>query len=169
VDDCRFDNWTRMVAGKSDRRTAVMGLAGGAAALLTLVRAELGIAQESGVDLEAECRDNGDRCRRDNNCCSLNCKLRRNRRGGGRNRRSRRGKCQCSGAGERCQRDLGCCAGICRNGNCDCGDDGDFCGDDNDCCARRCDNGRCRCARRNDRCDNDRACCSGRCSFGACT
>jgi hypothetical protein len=36
---CRFDNWTRMVAGKRDRRTAVMGIAAGAAALLTLARA----------------------------------------------------------------------------------------------------------------------------------
>ena len=63
MDDCRFDNWTRMVAGKSDRRTAVEGLAGGAAALLTLARAELGIAQESDVALEAECRVNGAKCR----------------------------------------------------------------------------------------------------------
>ena len=59
MDDCRFENWMRIVAGKSDRRTAVMGLAGGVAAPLTLARAELGIAQGSDVALEADCRVNG--------------------------------------------------------------------------------------------------------------
>jgi hypothetical protein len=44
MDDCRFENWMRIAAGKSDRRTAVLGLAGGAPAALTLARAELGIA-----------------------------------------------------------------------------------------------------------------------------
>jgi hypothetical protein len=143
VDDCRFDNWTRMVAGKSDRRTAVMGLAGGAAALLTLVRAELGIAQESGVDLEAECQVNGSKCRKDGNCCSLKCQ-KKGRRG------RRRGKCVCAGQGANCKADRGCCSGLCRSGNCDCGDKGDLCNNDADCCSRRC--------------DNNRGCCSGSCA-----
>jgi hypothetical protein len=159
MDDCRFDNWTRMVAGTSDRRTAVAGLAGGAAALLSLARAELGIAQEGDIALEADCRVNGARCRRDGNCCSLKCQVRgrRNR------RRRRRGKCVCAGQGANCQRDRGCCSGICRSGNCDCGNKGDFCSNDADCCSRRCESGACRCAQRNDRCDNNRACCSGSC------
>ena len=156
MDDCRFDNWTRMVAGKSDRRTAVMGLAGGAAALLTLVRAELGIAQESGVDLEADCQVNGSKCRKDGNCCSFKCQ-KKGRRG------RRRGKCVCAGQGANCKADRGCCSGLCRSGNCDCGDKGDLCSNDADCCSHRCENGACRCAQRNDRCDSNRGCCSGSC------
>ena len=34
--DCRFENWTRIAAGKSDRRAMVVDLAYGTAALLTL-------------------------------------------------------------------------------------------------------------------------------------
>ena len=158
MDDCRFDNWTRMVAGKSNRRTAVMGLAGSAAALVTLARAELGIAQESDVDLEAECRVNGAICRNDGNCCSIKCeKL------GGRRKR-RKGKCVCAGQGANCKADRGCCSGVCRSGNCDCGDKGDLCSNDADCCSRRCESGACRCGKRNDRCDNNRGCCSGSCA-----
>jgi len=160
MDDCRFDNWTRMVAGTSDRRTAVMRFAGGAAALLTLARAELGIAQASDVALEADCRVNDAKCKKDKDCCSFKCKKRR---------RDRKGKCKCAGQGARCQRDRGCCSGICRSGNCDCGDKGDLCSNDADCCSRRCENKACRCAQRNDRCDNNRACCSGTCgSDGFC-
>ena len=169
MDDCRFDNWTRMVAGKRDRRTTVMGIAGGAAALLTLARAELGIAQESDVDLEAECRDNGERCRRDSNCCSVNCKVRRRRGGRGRTRRSRRGRCQCAQQGDRCKRDIGCCSGICRTGNCDCGLQGEFCSSDNDCCSNNCSGQKCQCVKRGDRCTGDRECCgNNRCNGGFC-
>jgi hypothetical protein len=164
MDNCRFDNWTRMVAGKSDRRTAVMGLAGGAAALLTLIRAELGIAQESDVvALEAACRDNGARCRRDNNCCSLNCK--RGRRGGGR----RRGRCKCAEEGNSCRADSGCCSGVCRGGNCECGLQGDFCNGDNDCCSNRCSGQKCQCIKQGDRCDADNECCGNNtCNGGFC-
>jgi hypothetical protein len=73
MDDCRFENWMRIVAGKSDRRTAVITLAGGAPAALTLARAELGIAQESNVALEADCRVNGGTCGKDHDCCSGSC------------------------------------------------------------------------------------------------
>jgi hypothetical protein len=73
MDDCRFENWMRIAAGKSDRRTAVLGLAGGAPAALTLARAELGIAQESNVALEADCRVNGGTCGKDHDCCSGSC------------------------------------------------------------------------------------------------
>jgi hypothetical protein len=145
------------VAGKRDRWTAVMGLAGSAAALLTLVRVDLGIAQEGDVALEADCRVNDARCRRDRDCCSNKCQVR------GRRRR-RRGKCVCAGQGANCQADRGCCSGVCRSGNCDCGDKGDLCNNDADCCSRRCENGACRCGRRKERCDNNRGCCSGSCA-----
>ena len=73
MDDCRFENWMRIVAGKSDRRTAVMALAGGAPAPLTLARAERGIAQGSDVALEADCRVNGGIFGKDNDYCSGSC------------------------------------------------------------------------------------------------
>ena len=63
----------RIVAGKSDLRTAVMALAGGAPAPLTLARAERGIAQGSDVALEADRRVNSDTCGKDNDCCSGSC------------------------------------------------------------------------------------------------
>ena len=159
MDDCRFDNWTRLV----DRRTAAKGVAGGAAAaLLTLTRTQLGIAQGDDVDIQADCRVNDAKCRRDNECCSNKCQVK------GR-KRKKRGKCVCAGQSAKCQRDRGCCSGVCRSGKCDCGDKGDFCSNDSDCCSRRCDDGKCRCGKRNDRCDNNRGCCSNNCgSDGFC-
>jgi len=50
-----------------------MALAGGAPAALTLARAELGIAQESNVALETDCRVNGGTCGKDHDCCSGSC------------------------------------------------------------------------------------------------
>ena len=159
MNDCRFDNWTRAFVSKIDRRSATMQFAGAAAAVVALAQAELGFAQDSAVDLERNCTVNGNRCRRDNQCCSFRCRKRR---------RQSRGKCQCAGAGARCQRDNGCCSGVCRSGKCDCGDRGDFCNNDSDCCSRRCESGSCRCGRRGDRCNNNRGCCSESCSGGFC-
>ena len=154
MDDCRFDNWTRGLAGTTDRRAAVRGLAAGAAALLTLARAELGFAQEADVTLEKNCKGDDAKCKRDNDCCSKKCK---------------RGRCTCAGQGASCKRDNGCCSGICRNGSCACGDKGDFCNNDSDCCSKKCRNGKCLCTRGGDRCSENRECCSGRCSSGFCT
>jgi hypothetical protein len=161
LDNCRFDYRTRSVAGTSDRRTAVKGLAGAAAALLSLAQAGLGLAQNA----ERTCKVNDASCTRDNDCCSFKCKVRNKRR----NNRRNRGTCKRAGEGQRCQRDNGCCSGVCRNTQCRCGDKGDFCNNDSDCCSRICQNNNCRCARSGDRCRDSRDCCSGICgSDGFC-
>jgi hypothetical protein len=153
VDDCRFDNWTRAIAGESTRRSAIKHLAGGAAALLTLARAELGLAQDGSVDLEANCNGNGAKCRKDKACCSKKCQ---------------KGKCVCAGNNASCKRDKGCCSGVCRSGKCECGDKGDLCNNNSDCCSKVCRDGHCRCIRGGDRCNENKECCSRRCSGGFC-
>jgi hypothetical protein len=160
MDDCRFDNWTRLIARLENRRAVARRLAGAVGTLLLLARTELGFAQGDDGVLDEACRANGGRCRRDVQCCSFNCR----RRGGGqRNRRNQLGECRCVGEGSRCRRDRGCCAGLCRSGSCDCGETGEFCTTGNDCCSRLCQNGSCSCTRRNNRCNQNRACCSGSC------
>jgi hypothetical protein len=159
MDDCRFDNWTRSIAGESTRRSAIKKLTAGAAALFTLARAELGIAQAADVTLEANCKGNNEKCKRDKECCSKKCK---------------RGKCKCAGQGASCKRDKGCCSGVCRNsgggsGKCQCGDKGDFCNNNSDCCSKVCRDNNCRCIRGGDRCSENKECCSRRCSSGFCT
>jgi hypothetical protein len=155
VDDCRFDNWTRTLVDKADRRTAVKGLAGGAAALLTLARAELGLAQSADVALEANCKGNNAKCQKNKDCCSKKCQKKR---------RKRQGKCVCAGAGQGCKRDQGCCSGKCNGTQCVCGDKGDICRNNGDCCSNNCSNGKCRCIRQGDRCNRNNECCSGTCN-----
>lgn len=157
MDDCRFDNWTRTIGGTADRRSAVKGMAAGAAALLTLAKAQLGLAQDADVTLDATCKGNKAKCRKDQECCSKKCK---------------KGKCKCAGEGAACKRDNGCCSGTCRNsdgrGKCECGNKGDFCNNDSDCCSNFCRDGKCKCVRGGDRCNDNKECCSNRCSSGFC-
>lgn len=161
MDDCRFDNWTRMISGQTNRRAVVSGLAGGAAALLTLVRAELGIAQDADVAIEANCKGNDAKCSKDKECCSKKCRKK--------GRRGRNGKCECAGAGQGCKRDQGCCSGKCNGTQCVCGDKGDFCRKDGDCCSNVCASGRCNCIKQGNRCNRGVECCSGICnSSGFC-
>jgi hypothetical protein len=161
MDDCRFDNWTRLIGGETDRRSAVKGFAGGVAALLTMARAELGLAQDADLVVEAKnCKATNGKCQKDNDCCSLNCKLKKKKK----KNKKEKGTCKCSGQGNRCKRDSGCCNGVCRSGTCDCGEEDDFCSDDGDCCSRKCENGSCRCGRQGDRCNDNRACCSNSCN-----
>jgi hypothetical protein len=158
VDDCRFDNWTRMISGRADRRTAVKGLAGGAAALATLVRAELGLAQDADVALERNCKVTGANCQNNRDCCSKKCRKKGRKKG-------RPGKCECAGAGQGCKRDAGCCSGKCQGTQCVCGDRGDFCRKDGDCCSKICRDGNCRCVRQGDRCNQNKECCSNSCGI----
>lgn len=144
MDDCRFDNWTRMLGGLRDRRTALKEVAGAGVALVSLARADLGFAQEDDVLVEG-CRLTGERCKRNNNCCSGKChrKKRKKRRNDndGRRRKNRKGdgKCKCLGNGKKCKKDAACCKGYC---------------DRND--------RKCRCVGANDRCTNDSDCCGNR-------
>jgi hypothetical protein len=147
MDDCRFDNWTRMLGAIEDRRAALKKVAGVTAALAALARVELGFAQEGDDVLVEACRLSGDTCTRNKQCCSNRCSGRRRRdrrrddRDGRRGRRRRReGTCRCLTNGKICNRDAACCRG-------------------------RCDpfDGRCRCVPTSDRCDFDQDCCSGSC------
>jgi hypothetical protein len=161
MDNCRFDNLTRMVAARADRRTAVKAFAGGLATLATMARIELGFAQEGDVGTEIRCKSTGLQCRRDSQCCSLSCKKRK--------RTSKRGRCRCVGRGDACKADVGCCTGVCRSGKCACGNTDDFCTGDNDCCSNSCVSGKCACITLNQRCGSSGNCCSNyTCKNGYC-
>lgn len=158
MDDCRFDNWTRMVSGQADRRSAVKGLAGGAAALLTLAKVELGIAQDADVVIENNCKGSDAKCRKDKECCSKQCKKKR---------RGRQGRCVCASVDQGCKRDQGCCSGRCNGTQCECGGKSDPCRKNGDCCSNICTNQKCECIKQGNRCDttvSGRQCCSGRCN-----
>jgi hypothetical protein len=153
MDNCRFDNWTRKIAAQSDRRTAVKGFAGGIAALATLARVELGLAQEGDVGVEVKCRVNGDGCQQPSQCCSLRCKKRRRR---------DKGHCKAALPGQPCQADVGCREGVCRGGVCTCGTKDDFCTSSDDCCSNNCVSGKCQCIGENNRCNASSECCGSR-------
>ena len=154
MDNCRFDNLTREVATRTDRRTAVKAFAGGLAALAALARIELGLAQEGEVGIESNCTLNGNRCREDRECCSLRC-----RQSNGRKR------CKCAGSGASCRADAGCCNGYCRGSDntCRCipNDNDTPCNTNSDCCSSNCRNNRCRCIERANRCSTTSQCCGG--------
>jgi hypothetical protein len=146
MDECRFDNWTRLLAGLRDRRTALRDLTGAGLALVSLARADLGLAADDDVLVEG-CRLSGDECDRNSQCCSDICKRskrrRKNRRDDGNNRRRRdrrRGECRCLGSGKSCNRDAACCRGFCdRSDNrCRCTPQGETCNRDQDCCKGTC-------------------------------
>lgn len=154
MDDCRFDNLTRMLGRLRDRRTAIKDVAATSAALVSLARADLGLAAEDDVLVEG-CRVTGERCKRNNNCCSDKChrkkrknkkKKNRNDGGGGNNNRRRRdrkgdGTCQCLKHGKNCNKDAACCKGRCdpNDRQCRCIPANDICNHDDDCCSgRRC-------------------------------
>lgn len=156
MDECRFDNLTRMLGRLRDRRAAAGEIAGAGAALFSLARADLGLAAEDDVLVEG-CRLTGERCKRNNNCCSNKCHRKkrkknknRNDGGGGNNNRRRKdkkgdGQCQCAGNGKKCNKDAACCKGRCdpNERKCRCVPANDTCNKDDDCCSnRRCvDNG----------------------------
>ncbi len=153
MDECRFDNWTRMLAALQDRRAAVKELAAAGAALVSLARLDLGLAQEDEVSIEG-CRLTGDRCSRKKQCCSNKCKKKRrkrnrNDRDGNNRRRNRKGdgRCQCLGNGKNCRKDAACCKGRCdpNERRCRCVPANDICNRDDDCCGkRRCREGFCK-------------------------
>lgn len=157
MDNCRFDNLTRVIATQADRRTAVKRFAGGIAALAALARVELGFAQDGEVGIESSCTFNGDRCRRDSQCCSLRCKKR---------------ECKCAATGDRCRADAGCCKGFCGgDSKCRCipNNSNKACSGDGDCCSRNCVNSVCKCIKRAEACRTDGQCCPGlRCRDNIC-
>jgi hypothetical protein len=146
MDECRFDNWTRMLGALQDRRVAVKEMAAAGAALVGLARLDLGLAQEDEVSIEG-CRGEKERCRRNNQCCSGTCKRKRrkkrnrNDRDGDRRRKRRRddGVCKCLGNGKKCRKDAACCRGRCDRDErrCRCIGANEICNKDDDCCGNR--------------------------------
>lgn len=145
MDECRFDNWTRMLGALQNRRAALKEMVATGAALVALARADLGFAQEEDALIEG-CRLSGDPCSRKKQCCSNICKGRRRRRrrddrDGDRNRRRDRdsGTCGCRGNGKSCTKDAACCGGRCdpNDGVCRCVGANGVCNVDSDCCSRR--------------------------------
>jgi hypothetical protein len=148
MDECRFDNLTRMFGAIRDRRTAVKTLVAAGAALVSLAKAEFGIAAQDDVLIEG-CRLTGERCDRDKQCCSDDCNRKRKKRkrnrdrdgDGRRRRRDRRGSGECRrrGNGKACRKDAACCRGRCDpiERRCRCVPANDICNKDDDCCDRR--------------------------------
>ena len=60
MDDCRFDNWTRMLGALQDRRAALKEMVAAGVALVALARADLGLAQDEAL-IEG-CGLSGDPC-----------------------------------------------------------------------------------------------------------
>jgi len=146
MDDCRFDNWTRMLGALQDRRAALKEMVAAGVALVALARADLGLAQDE-VLIEG-CRLSGHSCSKKSQCCSEICngrkrKKNRNDQGSGDGRRRHRnrdtGTCRCRGNGKSCNKDAACCAGHCdRNeGVCRCAGANETCNASTDCCGRR--------------------------------
>ena len=147
MDDCRFDNWTRMLGALQDRRAALKEVAAAGAALVALARADLGFAQSDDALIEG-CRLSGDPCSRKGQCCSGICHGRKRRRrhdkrddNNHHHRRRERdsGTCGCRSNGKSCSRDAACCGGRCDpNDNvCRCVGANGVCNTDSDCCGSR--------------------------------
>jgi hypothetical protein len=150
MNECRFDNWTRMLGALRDRRAAFKELTAAGVALVSLARVDLGLAQEDDVAVEG-CRLTNERCKRNNNCCSGKCHRKRHKKkkhkdnndGGHNNRRHNKrkgeGQCECLGNGKSCSKDAACCKGHCDSNErkCRCVPANDRCNTDNDCCSNR--------------------------------
>lgn len=144
MDECRFDNWTRLIAGLRDRRAAIKEMTGAGLALVSLARADLGFAAEDDVLVEG-CRLAGDACSRNSQCCSDFCKGRKRKKKkkderGGKNRRREDGECRCVNSGSTCTKDAACCRGFCNlnDNRCRCTPEGATCNNNDDCCKGTC-------------------------------
>jgi hypothetical protein len=152
MDDCRFDNWTRMFSGIRDRRTALRDLTAAGAALVSLAGLDLGLVSAEDVQVEG-CRLSGDSCDKDKQCCSGICKgkkkkkKKKNRNNNNNNNNNNKGKrnrdsgeCKCLSSGSSCNRDAACCRGFCdaNDGRCRCVGQGGTCNRDQDCCDGTC-------------------------------
>lgn len=128
VDGSRFDDLARALATQPTRRTLLRRIVAGASAALLA-------SQIDDVAIAAKCREAGEICREDSNCCSGSC--------GAPDRRGRR-TCECTPdqhfCGQTCcPRSLGCDS---KGGGCCVGSGdspiGGFCEQDGDCCSGVC-------------------------------
>lgn len=141
MDECRFDNLTRMVAGLKDRRAALREMTGAGLALVTLAKADLGLAAEGDVLVEG-CRLSGEKCDKNNQCCSGDCRggKKKKKKKNGKKSRRREGECRCRGEGDSCNKDSACCRGRCNTNEnrCRCIGENQLCTKDQDCCKGTC-------------------------------
>jgi hypothetical protein len=94
MDDARFDRVTRVVGRRGILRT-LLGIAG-FAATSPAIRVAAGPAALEFCHESAT----GERCRKDGQCCSHDCK---------RKRHKQKGACRCSPIGKPCGDDVDCC------------------------------------------------------------
>lgn len=142
MDNQRFDALVKRLCAPSTRRD-------GLRVLLSVIAAEL-LAFAAPREAAA-CKSRGDRCQKDNQCCSGQCVGRKPKnkkaKKGKRVRKNRKadadGVCDCSGLQERCKGHGDCCVGahFCRATSCSdvpvcCKVRGAPCDDDCDCCER---------------------------------
>lgn len=142
MDECRFDNLTRMMAGLKDRRAALRDMTGAGLALVSLAKADLGLAAEDDVLVEG-CRLSGEKCDKDHQCCSGDCKgskKKKKKDKNGKKRKRKEGKCRCRSEGSSCNKDSACCRGYCNknDGRCRCVPDNGACNRNQDCCKGTC-------------------------------
>ena len=143
MDECRFDNLTRMMAGLKDRRAALRDMTGAGLALVSLAKADLGLAAEDDVLVEG-CRLSGDKCDKNNQCCSGDCrggkKKKKKKDKNGKKNKRKQGECKCRSEGSSCSKDSACCRGYCNknDGRCRCIPDNTTCNKDSDCCRGSC-------------------------------
>ena len=131
---------TRMVAGLRDRRAALREMTGAGLALVTLAKADLGLAAEDDVLVEG-CRLSGEKCDKNHQCCSGDCRggKKRKKKKDGKKSKRKEGECRCRGEGDSCNKDAACCKGFCNNdGRCRCVPEGATCNKDSDCCKDTC-------------------------------
>ena len=151
MDECRFDNWTRLLGGLQDRRAALREVVGAGTALMALARADLGFAAEDDVLIEG-CRLSGEGCSKNKQCCSDKCNRHKHKKkhndndnNGGHHHHNKKkkkndGECQCLDNGKFCNKDAACCRGFCdqNDSECRCVPSNDSCQKDSDCCKGNC-------------------------------
>jgi hypothetical protein len=127
VDNRRFDELARSLAAPSRRGLLKIAAAAGLGLAGRIAPAAVG-AQDAAP--AASCTKTGSNCKKNNDCCSKNCK---------------NGTCKCGQNGDSCKNDNDCCSGTCKNKTCKCGKKGDHCKQNKDCCNNlNCKNNTCK-------------------------
>jgi hypothetical protein len=149
MDDCRFDNWTRMLGRLQARRAALKEMAGAGAALFSLAKLDLGLVQAQDVGIAAGgCKVPGASCSRPGDCCANKCSNRSKRECSKKKGKKKKKKCKNVNVDGVC--------GCIDKGNNGCG------GRDAACCNGFCDGDTCRCVGASGRCNVKDDCCDGR-------
>lgn len=135
-----------MLGKLQDRRAALKEMAGASAALFSLAKLDLGLAQAQDVGILG-CRLTGQSCSSASQCCSDKCsnskkrECKKKRKGRKKKCKDKNvdGVCQCQDQGKSCNKDAACCQGLCdlNTRNCRCAEQSEICNRDADCCGSR--------------------------------